>query len=87
MLLTPTTTLPKDTDAGVTVISGDATALLAVPLRLTFTTASSGSFDGIRSFALLRPAVVGLNCTSTVQDWPAARVRPAQRLAAATTMN
>ena len=36
----------------MTVISGDATAPLAVPLRFTFTTASSGSLEGIRSFAL-----------------------------------
>ena len=87
MLLTPTTRFPKGTDAGVTVISGDGSALLAVPLRFTFTTASSGSLEGIRSVAVLRPAVVALSFTLTVQDWPAARVRPSQRLAATTNLN
>ncbi len=68
MFLAPIATVPKGNDSGVTVISGTATAPLAVPLRLSFAGASSGSFEGTLSLADLTPGVFGLNRTSTVQD-------------------
>ena len=39
-----------------------------MPLTFTLTVPSSGSFEAIRSFAVLNPAVVGLNRTEIWQD-------------------